>query len=214
MRVGEDAPEKRMTYNDYLTIERGSPQRYEWRDGVVFAMAGGTLEHSALCSRMNGELLRLADRCGCQIHTSDAKIRVRATGLATYSDGAVVCGPIERDPDDRHAMTNPVLIVEVLSDSSEAYDRGDKFAHDRMIPSLRHYVLISQHERRIEVYSRDAEGLWVLREGREGGSVPVAALQGVLDVSRVYDGIELEAPPPRLLRASQNERPPSDRGDA
>jgi Uma2 family endonuclease len=125
-------------------------------------------------------------------------VRVLVTGLATYPDVSVVCGPIERDPDDPDAITNPSVLVEVLSASTEGYDRGAKFAHFRELPSLRDYVLVSQYERRVEVYSRDAQGLWVLREARAGGEVPLSALSGAtLGIDPVYEGVELEPRPPR-----------------
>ncbi len=120
------------------------------------------------------------------------KIRVQKTELATYPDVSVVCGPLERDPDDPHALTNPALLVEVLSDGTEGYDRGAKFDHYREIPSLRDYVLVSQHERLVEVFSREGDH-WVLRVAGPGGSVPLTAtLGGSLSVERVYEGVELE----------------------
>ena len=189
-----------VSYPDYLEIERTGDPKHEWLNGRVFAMAGGTLAHSGLAVAVASELRALALPRGCQVFSSDARVRVRATGLASYPDASVVCGAVERDPEDRNAMVNPVVLVEVLSETTEAYDRGAKFAHYREIPALRDYVLLSQCERRIEVYSRDGEGLWVLREARGNGGVPIAALQGVLDLDRVYAGIELEAPPGRGVR--------------
>ena len=125
-------------------------------------------------------------------------MRVSSTGLATHPDVSVVCGPIERDPEDRAAITNPSVLVEVLSASTEGYDRGAKFAHFRELPSLCDYVLVSQYERRVEVYSRDAQGLWVLREARAGGEVPLSAMNGAsLVIDNVYEGVELEPKPPR-----------------
>lgn len=190
------APKPWIDYATYLTLERDADQKHEWFDGEIFAMAGGTIEHAQLSMTVGGQLLSLATPCGCRVFSSDLKIRVLATGLATYPDAAVVCGAIERDPDDRNVVTNPSILVEVLSDSTEGYDRGQKFANYRAIPSLRDYVVVSQYEPRIEVHSRDASGLWVLREARSGGGVPLSALGGAtLDVDRVYQGVELTATP-------------------
>jgi Uma2 family endonuclease len=190
------APRPWIDYATYLTFERDADQKHEWFDGEIFAMAGGTIEHAQLAAAVGAELRAIATPCGCRVFSSDLKIRVLATGLATYPDAAVVCGAIERDPDNRHAATNPSILVEVLSDGTEAYDRGQKFANYRAIPSLRDYVVVSQYEPRIEVHSRDASGLWVLREARSGGGVPLSALGGgTLEVDRVYQGVELTATP-------------------
>lgn len=198
MAMGEAAQQSWISYAAYLEIERESGRRHEWLDGQVYAMAGGSLTHSALAVAVAAELRSLSRTCGCQVFSSDAKVRVLATGLATYPDVSVVCGPIERDPDDPNAIANPSVLVEVLSMSTEGYDRGAKFAHFRELPSLRDYVLVSQYERRVEVYSRDAHGLWVLREARAGGEVPLSALSGAaLVIDHVYEGVELEPRPPR-----------------
>jgi Uma2 family endonuclease len=195
--MGEAAVQPRLDYADYLAIERETDRKHEWFDGKAYAMAGGTLEHGSLSAAMVGELRALAMACGCQVFSSDAKVRVRATGLATYPDVSAVCGAIERDPDDRNAMTNPAVLVEVLSDGTEAYDRGEKFDHYREVPSLRDYVLVSQHKRQIEVYSRVEGGRWELAVAGSGGAVRLTAMRGVIEVDRVYAGIELAPTPPR-----------------
>jgi len=160
--MGDAAEPARIDYHAYLSLERATEQKHEWLEGRVYAMAGGTLEHGQLAMQAGSELVRLASACGCRVFGADAKVRVRATGLATYADASVVCGPLERDPEDHNAMTNPAVLVEVRSDSTEAYDRGEKFEHYRQIPSLRDYVLISQRRKRVEVYSRDELDRWVL----------------------------------------------------
>lgn len=190
-RMGEAAEEIVVDYAAYLALERSEDRRYEWLDGRVYAMAGGTLEHSALSSSMIRELWQLVRADGRQVHTSDAKICVPDTGLATYADAAVVCGLLERDPKDRNAMTNPVVVVEVLSDSTEGYDRGEKFRHYQQLASLRDYVLVSQHEPLIEVYSRRDDGAWLYVAAGAGASIRLSALDRTLAVDRVYDGIEL-----------------------
>lgn len=196
--MGAPAARVQMDYASYVAFERAADRKHEWLHGEIFAMAGGTLVHGALAAKVIMELGAHAQKCGCRVFSSNVKVRALATGLATYPDVSLVCGPLETDPEDRHALTNPVLLVEVLSDGTEAYDRGAKFRHYRTLPSLRDYVLVSQHERRIEVYSRNEQGLWVLREARSGESVALSALEGALTVDSVYEGLELEPDPHEL----------------
>ncbi len=198
--MGDAAQTPWIDYDAYLALERSTDQRHEWLDGVAYAMAGGSLAHAALTIAMGAELRSLAPPRGCRVFSSDAKLRVPATGLSTYPDLSVVCGPIVVDSLDANAMTNPVVLVEVLSDGTESYDRGEKFAHYRRIPSLRDYVMVSQHQALIEVYSRGADGLWTLREAGPGESVSLAAFAALMDVDRVYDGVELTPAPLRGLR--------------
>jgi Uma2 family endonuclease len=187
------------SYDEYLAIERATDQRHEWLDGRTYAMAGGTLTHGALAAAIGGELRALALSCGGQVYSSDAKVRILATGLATYPDASVVCGALQVDPADAHAMVNPAMLVEVLSAGTESYDRGEKFEHYRRIESLRDYVMVSQYKALLEVYSRGDDNLWTLREAGPGQSVPLTALRGVLDTDRVYAGIALPVPPLRVL---------------
>ena len=156
-------------------------------------MAGGTLTHGALATAVASELRSIALGCGCVVYNSDAMVRVTATGLATYPDASVVCGPLMVDPENARAMTNPSVVVEVLSKRTEAYDRGEKFAHYRRLASLRDYVLVSQTGVALEVYSRDGD-TWVLRTAGPGESVPLTAIAGRLEADRVYAGITLDDP--------------------
>ncbi|HEY2405721.1 MAG TPA: Uma2 family endonuclease [Polyangiaceae bacterium] len=117
--------------------------------------------------------------------TSDLRVRVLATGLATHPDVSVFCSSLELDPEDKHTATNPVVIVEVLSPSTEQYDREEKFSHYRGIPSLQSYVLISQKERRLEVFSRNADGSWTLRETRTG-ALEISGIGCALPVEEAY----------------------------
>ncbi len=192
---GDAAPEARIDYETYLAIERDTGLKHEWLDGRVWAMVGATPAHNHLSAQMIVELSRLLGDRPCRVFTSDQKIRVRATGLATSPDAVVICGELMRDPEDRVALTNPALIVEVLSDSTALYDRGEKFAHYKRLPSLRDYVLVSQHEARIEVYSRDEGRRWIYQDAAPGEQLPLTAVEGAIDVDRVYRGVELEASP-------------------
>ncbi|MFV8752681.1 Uma2 family endonuclease [Nannocystaceae bacterium ST9] len=176
-----------MSYADYLVAEAASALRHEYLRGEVWAMAGGSPTHARLAMAVGVALSNaLADR-SCGVFGSDLRVRIEATDLSTYPDITVVCGSLEYAELDPDAVTNPVLIIEVLSDSTEAYDRGQKFAHYRRLPSLREYVLISQHEPRIEAYSKTADGNWMLDEAGPGQALMLRSLAGVrLETDVVY----------------------------
>jgi Uma2 family endonuclease len=176
-----------MTYADYLAAEAASEIRHEYLRGEVYAMAGGTPSHARLAMAIGVALSNALSGRPCSVFGSDLRVRISATDLSTYPDISVVCGKLEHDEIDPDAATNPILIIEVLSDSTEAYDRGQKFAHYRQIPSLREYVLASQHEARLEAYYKNAEGAWVLDEAGPGQALTLRALAGVrLEVDAIY----------------------------
>jgi Uma2 family endonuclease len=174
----------RYTYADYLALERGSEIKHEFLDGEIYAMAGGSLRHSALGSRISAAL-ESARSADCIAFQSDMRLRVLASGRATYPDASMVCGPIERDPADASGttITNPMLLVEVLSPSTEEVDRGDKLRDYQRIPSLQEYVLVSQNPR-VEIYRRLPGGTWEYRDVREG-AVTLAS-GATLDLTVLY----------------------------
>lgn len=176
---------KRIAYGEYLRLEASADVKHEYISGVVVAMAGGTIEHGRLMSQLSF-LLRnaLADR-PCVVMPSDVRVRIRAAERATYPDLHVVCGEVERDPEDQHAVVNPLVIIEVLSDGTAESDRGDKFAAYRRLQSLREYVLVSQNERRVDVLRRDGRR-WQLDEFAAGERFPLEALEVELAVDDVY----------------------------
>lgn len=175
-----------MTYAEYLAAEAASDTRHEYLCGEVFAMAGGTPTHGSLAAAMTVALGNLLRGKPCRLFNSDVRVRIHETGLTTYPDVSVVCGPLVVDTEDRNAIVNPILIVEVLSDSTEAYDRGQKAAHYRRIPSLKEYVLVSQHQPRIEVLRRSEAGHWELYEAGAGQQIELASIGGSVDVDDVY----------------------------
>jgi Uma2 family endonuclease len=122
----------------------------------------------------------------CRVLSSDVRVRVEATDLGTYPDASVVCGPVQTAGADAHAIVNPVLLVEVLSDSTEAYDRGQKASHYRRIPSLRAYLLVSQREPRLELQVHQTDGRWTLIEAGAGERLALEPLGIGLDVDEVY----------------------------
>ena len=153
-------------------------------------MSGGSIAHDELAARIVAALGRqLGDRC--RVFGSDLRVRVSETGLATYPDVIVICAPIERDPEHRETVTNPIVLVEVLSESTERYDRRDKMYHYRRIASLRAYVLVSQKEPRLEVYRRNPDDTWTLFDVRAPGSIELEALGCQLDVEAIHRGVEL-----------------------
>jgi Uma2 family endonuclease len=158
-------------------------------DGEVFAMAGGSPEHAALAGRLAG-LLSMGARSGmCEVFTSDLRVRVRETGLATYPDLTIVCGPWQRDPEDPHSVTNPALLVEVLSDSTAAYYRGEKLAHYQRIEALREVLLVVQDRARLELWRREADGGWALLVAHAGDKLTLATVPVTLDVDDLYQGL-------------------------
>jgi Uma2 family endonuclease len=175
-----------MTYAEYLAAEGVSELRHEYLNGEVWAMAGGTPEHSALAAAMIAQLGASFHGKPCRTFSSDLRVRILDTGLSTYPDVSVVCGQLETAPDDPDAVTNPIVLVEVLSESTEGYDRGAKAAHYRRIPSLREYVLVSQAEPRIEVHRRAESGRWELLEARPGETIELVSLGARLDVAAMY----------------------------
>jgi Uma2 family endonuclease len=179
------APERRYTFREYVELEARSEIRYEFFDGAVYAMSGGSPDHSRLAANVISLLTAQLAGKPCQAFTSDLRIRVLETGLATHPDVSVICGSLERDPEDANTVTNPVVIVEVLSPSTQRYDREEKAAHYRRIGNLQSYVLISQEEQRIEVFSRNQDGSWTLRETRTGAA-ELAAIGCSLMVADVY----------------------------
>lgn len=180
------AARSRMTYAEYLAAEEAAEVKHEYVGGDVFAMAGGTPEHGRLAMSFGAELRSLLRDRPCAVFSSDVRIRILATDRSAYPDVSVVCGKRETAIDDPNALTNPIVIVEVLSDSTEADDRGDKFAHYRRVPSLREYVLVSQRARRIEVYRRDGDGEWILSEATSGERAKLPSLGVEISVDDVY----------------------------
>ncbi len=180
-------PVAHITYAEYVASEAASPVKREFIRGQVYAMAGGTPEHGALAAAVMGELRTALRGKPCRVFSFDLRVRILDTQMATYPDATVVCGKLETAPDDPNAAINPKLLVEVLSEATEAYDRGAKAAHYRRIPSLQEYVLVAQDEPRIEVYRRTDDGGWVLHEARPGEKLELQSVGVMLDVAAVYE---------------------------
>jgi Uma2 family endonuclease len=195
-----NAAQKVQSYEEYLELEAVSLEKHEFFDGFVVAMAGGTPEHALIGANVIRALGNLLGPGGCNVFGSD--LRVRAAGLATYPDVTVICGRIEVDPADRLAATNPSLLVEVLSPSTEAYDLGQKFSFYRSVPTLRTYIVIRQDQRLVQVFTLQDDGAWRVHFVQDGE----AELPGwgvSLSIDEVYRGLSVTTDPPA---------PPPDRG--
>jgi Uma2 family endonuclease len=178
---------QRFTFEEYLILEETSRARHEFLAGHVWAMAGGTPEHGAVVANVTvllGNQLRGRPR---RVFTSDVRVRVKTTGLATYRDVSVVCGQLQTDPDDPkgHAVINPTVVVEVMSPSSEEYDRGEKLAQYKQIGSLQEIVLVAHEEQRIEIWRRDEER-WQLQLARGGATARIESIGCELPLDDVY----------------------------
>jgi Uma2 family endonuclease len=184
--MGQAAERTFLSPEEYLAFERSSDQRHEFADGEIFAMSGGTLEHSTVAGNVIRELGNAVGDRGCRVLTSDMRIKIAARKRYLYPDASVVCEEPVFEDEKRDTLLNPQVIAEVLSDSSEAYDRGDKFAQYRTLSSLREYVLLSQKEPLIEVFTRQPGGGWLLRSYGPGERAALASLGCELDVDRVY----------------------------
>ena len=177
------------TYAEYLALEAESSIRHEYLDGEIYAMAGGTPDHAALAAAVLAILRPQLPR-GCRAFTSDLRIRIETTGLTTYPDGAIVCGGTQRAAEDSVAVTNPALLLEVTSNSSEDYDRGEKLRQYQAIATAREVLIVSHREPRITLHRRDASG-WHSTEARSGESLALQSIGGTLNVDDVYrDGLE------------------------
>ncbi len=177
----------RYTFREYLELEETSSVRHEFLEGEIYAMAGGTPEHAALTMSVGAALLTAVRGGPCRTHSSDLRVRVLATGLATYPDVTVVCGPYETDPESPTTVTNPRVVVEITSSSTEQYDRGEKLANYKQVPSLAAVVLVSHRERLVEVIERGDDGVWRRSEARRGARLRLSALACDLVVDEIYD---------------------------
>ena len=174
------------TFKDYLDLESASNVKHEFLDGEIYAMAGGSPRHAALTQSVGGALLAQLRGGPHGAFGSDLRIRVAETGLATYPDVTVVCGPLAADPASEATVTNPTVIVEVLSPSTMAYDLGEKFEHYRKIPTLQAVLYVWQTETRIESRMRGSDGAWASRESRAGDTAVIDAIGCKLTVDDVY----------------------------
>ena len=191
-------PRPYYTPEQYLELEQETDYKSEYLSGQIFAMAGGSPEHSAIGNNIGREMGNLLKRGPCQVFNSDLRVTVMQSGLMTYPDVTIVCGEQHRHPLDRHSIINPTVLFEVLSPTTEAYDRGEKWAHYRRLDSLQEYILVSQNKARAEQYVRQDDGSWKFT-AEEGlaASLFLPSLGCSLPLSEVYDKIDFEETAPQ-----------------
>ena len=178
----------KLSYNEYIDLEVESNTRHEFHDGEVFAMAGGTLEHALISSNVLIEL-GLSLRNGqkrCRAINSEIKLKIASLNKYLYPDAMILCGGLEKSQNETQFVTNPTVIIEVLSKSTEGYDRGDKFFFYKQIPSLKDYILIDQYQALVDIYSRQAD-LWkISRVEGISQSIYIPSVDTKLSLQEIY----------------------------
>lgn len=186
-------PVKRYTPQEYYHLERGAPYKSDYYKGEIFAMAGGTARHSLIETNIIRELSTRLKGTPCATHGPDLRLKIKAGGLRVYPDASVYCSPLQYDEEDpfSETATNPTLLVEVLSPSTEAYDRGLKSASYRQIESLQAFLIVWQESPHVEWYERQSDGSWALREEtRPEASVHLRSLCIDLPLAEIYDRVD------------------------
>jgi Uma2 family endonuclease len=153
-------PKRRYTPDEYLALERRADFKSEYFKGEIFAMAGASRQHVRIATNVIARVDEQLRDTTCEIFGSDMRVRVSPTGLYTYPDASIACGELQFEDDTVDTLLNPKVIFEVLSDGTEAYDRGKKFDHYRQIASLAEYVIVSQREPLVERFTRQPDGAW------------------------------------------------------
>ncbi len=184
-------PVARVSVAEYFAMEDASTTKHELVNGQVLAMSGASYRHNRIAMNVAISLGSQLRGSGCRPVGSDQRVHVLATDLDTYPDVTVICGDARKSPADRHAVVNPTLLVEVLSPSTESYDRGAKWVHYQRIPSLREYVLVSSGEPRLERFFRDDDGSWRY-ELVATGAMKLAACAASLRLDEVYADVPEE----------------------
>jgi Uma2 family endonuclease len=187
-------PKTHMTPEEYLAIERKAEYKSEYFNGEMFAMSGASERHVSIVANLMYLLVGQLRGRPCKAYASDMRVRVSPTGLYTYPDVVVVCGQAQFADDQKDTLLNPTLIVEVLSESTKDYDRGEKFEHYRSLASLNEYVLIAQDKYHVEHFVRQSDNRWLLSEtNRLEDTIHLSSIDCDLALAEVYDKVELSA---------------------
>lgn len=176
---------RRASLGEYLTLEESSEVKHEYLNGEIVAMTGASPRHNQIASNVTAALSSALARSPCRVLGSDQRVRVESTGAYTYPDLSVVCGEPRFGTDRPASLLNPLLVVEVLSPSTEDHDRGAKLAHYRRLESIREVVLIEPNEHRVEVYRRLETGNWLITDV-VSGSVELESVTATLALDVVY----------------------------
>lgn len=184
-------PKSKMTPQEYLEFERKSEEKHEYYAGEIFAMAGATRRHNVISWNFGGELRQKLKGKSCEAYPADMRVFIPETGLYTYPDLVIVCGEPNFQDDTFDTLLNPILIIEVLSETTENYDRGKKFQHYRSIETLHEYVLVSTDEARIEKFEKTGDGFWFLSEAVGIDSeIELTSIECRIPLAEVYDKID------------------------
>jgi Uma2 family endonuclease len=175
---------------EYFVWEERQEVRHEYIDGDVYAMSGGTINHSLIASNFNRLLGNHLSGSGCRTLNSDARVKINLSERFVYPDVSVTCD--ERDRSTPQYITYPCLIIEVLSDSTEAYDRGEKFKKYRRNPNLQEYVLVNSNKIAIDLYSRDEDGKWYIINYEAGEQVELKSVNLTLPIESIYENVMFE----------------------
>lgn len=183
-------PQNKITVADYLALEASRPEKHEYFDGEVFATGGASAIHNLILSNIIRELSLQLRKKPCLVFPSDLRVKISQTGLYTYPDAIVVYDkPKLEQPGD--TLLNPTVIIEVLSDSSDLYDRGRKFEHYRTLTTLNEYLLVNQHAAKIELYSRQPQQRWLMSAANTlSESISIPSIDCTLALADVYDKVE------------------------
>jgi Uma2 family endonuclease len=188
-------PERRYTLEEYLELDRTSEERFEFWDGEIFCMSGASAEHERILRNMLVQLtLKIGGR-GCEAFASNLRIKVPAAPPYRYADLSALCGEAQfEEIGGVDALLNPQLIVEVLSPSTEAYDRGDKFTHYKSIPTFREYLLVAQHRPHVTHLYKQSDGTWIYAEANDlEATLSLSSLGCELPLSEIYRGVSFDA---------------------
>jgi Uma2 family endonuclease len=188
---------KKLSENEYLAIERAAEFKSEFYNGEMFAMTGASHQHSEIKENLSVEVGGRLKGGTCRSYSGDQRVKIDRTGLYTYPDFLIVCGRAEFDPEHKDTLYNPQVIIEILSKSTESYDRGKKFLYYRRIPSLKEYVLVSQDQKLIERFVRQPDDDWLLTTFDDpNGEFALSTVPVRVPMADVYRGVEFTEEPP------------------
>jgi Uma2 family endonuclease len=194
-------PKRYITEQEYIDFERANTMKHEYYDGHVYAMTGASRIHNLIAGNTLASLHGQLRQKPCQIFPSDMRIKVQQTGLYTYPDLVIICGEPQFTDDALDTLLNPLVLIEILSPSTERYDRGMKSQHYRTIETLQSYILIAQDHYHIEHYSRQDNGRWLLQEAHGiEAHIAIPSIESTLLFKDVYEKVDMTSENPGISR--------------
>jgi Uma2 family endonuclease len=183
--------ERLYTLEEYYDLADRALERQEYFQGRIYAMAGASPEHGRIGANLTAALSARLRGGGCRVYTADVRVHIQETGMLTYPDLSVVCGEPRFDDGRPKGILNPTVLIEVLSETTEGYDRGDKFRHYQTIPSLREYVLVSQARPRVEVFRRDSDsGGWAYQDySGDDALLVLTSVEAKIPLAEIYEDV-------------------------